>query len=160
VTFTDPEVGAVGLTEAQARGKDITVRTAVSPDPVFVTGLDPRPGQRRFVKLIADTDAGILIEATSAGPAGGEVLGALAVAAHARIPVAMLSQMIYAYPTFHRAIEDAIAQLSLRRPDRITVRVIVVRARCQRGPVPIPLQSACTVFHMPVRGSGQADDLD
>jgi len=57
----------------------------------------------------------MLIGATSAGPAGGEVLGALAVAVHAQVPVAMLSQMIYAYPTLHRAIEDAIAQLSLRR---------------------------------------------
>jgi pyruvate/2-oxoglutarate dehydrogenase complex dihydrolipoamide dehydrogenase (E3) component len=160
VTFTDPEVGAVGLTEAQARGKHITVRAAVSPIPSSSRGWIHGPGNDGFVKLIADTDAGILIGATSAGPAGGEVLGALAVAAHARVPVAMLSQMIYAYPTFHRAIEDAIAQLSLRRPDRITVRAIVVRARCQCGPVPIPLQSACTVFHMPVRGSGQADDLD
>jgi hypothetical protein len=42
------------------------------------------------------------------------VLGALTVAVHARVPVAMLSQMIYPYPTFHRAIEDAITQLSLR----------------------------------------------
>ena len=57
----------------------------------------------------------MLIGATSAGPAGGEVLGALAVAVHAQVPVAMLSQMFYAYPTFQRAIEDAIAQLSLRR---------------------------------------------
>ena len=54
----------------------------------------------------------MLIGATSAGPAGGEVLGALAVAVHAQVPVAVLAQMIYAYPTFHRAIEDAIARLS------------------------------------------------
>jgi pyruvate/2-oxoglutarate dehydrogenase complex dihydrolipoamide dehydrogenase (E3) component len=47
VTFTDPEVGAVGLTEAQARSRSVTVQTAVSPDPVLVPGLDPRPGQRR-----------------------------------------------------------------------------------------------------------------
>jgi hypothetical protein len=40
------------------------------------------------------------------------VLGTLAVAVHAQVPVAMLSPMIYAYPTFCRAIEDAIAQLS------------------------------------------------
>jgi hypothetical protein len=57
----------------------------------------------------------MLIGATSAGPPDGEVLGALAVAVHAQVPVAMLSQMIYAYPTFHRAIEDAITQLSLPR---------------------------------------------
>ncbi len=54
----------------------------------------------------------MLAGATSAGPAGGEVLGALAVAVHARVPVGVLGQMIYAYPTFHRAIEDAVARLS------------------------------------------------
>ena len=114
VTFTDPEVGAVGLTEAQARGRDVTVRTAVSPIPSSSRGWIHGPGNDGFIKLIADAGAGMLIGATSAGPAGGEVLGALAVAVHARVPVAMLSQMIYAYPTFHRAIEDAITQLSLR----------------------------------------------
>ena len=49
--------------------------------------------------------------ATSAGPAGGEVLGALVLAVHARVPVRTMRQMIYAYPTFHRAIEDALAGL-------------------------------------------------
>jgi hypothetical protein len=34
--------------------------------------------------LIADADAGMLIGATCPGPAGGEVLGALAVAVHAQ----------------------------------------------------------------------------
>jgi pyruvate/2-oxoglutarate dehydrogenase complex dihydrolipoamide dehydrogenase (E3) component len=57
----------------------------------------------------------MLVGATSAGPAGGEVLGALAVAVRAQVPVVVLSQMICAYPTFRRAIEDAITQLSLPR---------------------------------------------
>jgi pyruvate/2-oxoglutarate dehydrogenase complex dihydrolipoamide dehydrogenase (E3) component len=109
---TDPEVGAVGLTDAQARGTDVNVRTAVSPIPSSSRGWVHGPGNDGFIKLIADADAGMLIGATSAGPSGGEVLGALAVAVHARVPVAVLSQMIYAYPTFHRAIEDAITQLS------------------------------------------------
>jgi hypothetical protein len=45
------------------------------------------------------------------GPAGGEVLGALAVAVHTEAPTAALREMIYAYPTFHRAIETALAAL-------------------------------------------------
>ena len=40
-----------------------------------------------------------------------EVLGALVTAVHARVPVRSMRQMIYAYPTFHRAIEDALADL-------------------------------------------------
>jgi len=134
VTFTDPEVGAVGLTEARARGTGVSVRTAVSPIPSSSRGWIHGPGNDGFIKLIADADAGTLIGATSAGPAGGEVLGALAVAVHARVPVAVLSQMIYAYPTFHRAIEDAIVQLSLRRPDRITTRGVALPAKIvERG---------------------------
>jgi hypothetical protein len=95
------------------------VQTAVSSIPSSSRGWIHAPGNDGFIKLIADADAGMLIGATSAGPAGGEVLGALAVAVHARVPVAVLSQMIYAYPTFHRAIEDAITQLSLRRAGSI-----------------------------------------
>jgi hypothetical protein len=151
VTFTDPEVGAVGLTEAQARSRSVTMQTAVSSIPSSSRGWIHGPGNDGFIKLIADADAGMLIGATSAGPSGGEVLGALAVAVHARIPVAVLSQMIYAYPTFHRAIEDAITQLSLRRPDRITVRAIVVRGVLSVWACFPSLQSVCAVFRMPVR---------
>jgi len=39
------------------------------------------------------------------------VLSVLTLAVHARIPVPVLRDMIYAYPTFHRAIEDALAAL-------------------------------------------------
>ena len=41
------------------------------------------------------------------GPNGGEVLGLLTLAVHARVPVGSLRQMIYAYPTFHKGVEDA-----------------------------------------------------
>ena len=39
------------------------------------------------------------------------MLGALVTAVHARVPVQTMREMIYAYPTFHRAIEDALADL-------------------------------------------------
>ena len=58
-----------------------------------------------------DADRGVLVGATSAGPTGGEVLSALAVAVHAAVPVTTLRQMIYAYPTFHRAIGEALRPL-------------------------------------------------
>ena len=43
---------------------------------------------------------------------GGEVLSALQVAVRAEVPVATLRNMAYAYPTFYRAIEDALPKLS------------------------------------------------
>jgi len=48
------------------------------------------------------------------------VLGALAVAVHAAMPVQRLREMIYAYPTFHRAIEAALAGLG-NRPGLVPV---------------------------------------
>jgi pyruvate/2-oxoglutarate dehydrogenase complex dihydrolipoamide dehydrogenase (E3) component len=63
--------------------------------------------------LVADADRGVLVGATSVGPMGGEVLGLLALAVHARVPVASLRTMIYAYPTFHRAIEAAVTELDV-----------------------------------------------
>jgi len=59
-----------------------------------------------------ERDRGVLVGATSMGPAGGEVVGALAVAVHAEVPIPVLGEMIYAYPTFHRAIGDAVRLLS------------------------------------------------
>jgi len=111
VTFTDPEVGAVGLTEAQARERERSVRTALYPIPRSARGWIHKAGNDGFIKLVEDAGTGVLVGATSAGPAGGEVLGALALAVHARVPVPVMRQMIYAYPTFHRAIEDALAEL-------------------------------------------------
>ncbi|MFC7546432.1 dihydrolipoyl dehydrogenase family protein [Plantactinospora sp. GCM10030261] len=111
VTFTDPEVGAVGLTERQAREKGIEVRTANSPLPSSTRGWIHKAGNEGFVKLIADAERGTIVGATSVGPAGGEVLGWLSVAVHAEVPVEKLRHMIYAYPTFHRAIEDALRRL-------------------------------------------------
>ncbi|GGO83491.1 pyridine nucleotide-disulfide oxidoreductase [Wenjunlia tyrosinilytica] len=112
VTFTDPEIGAVGLTEAQARERGLEVRAALTDIARSTRGRIHRTGNQGFVKLVADTREGVLVGATSAGPTGGEVLGALAVAVHARVPLSDLTQMIWAYPTFHRAIGEAIRQLS------------------------------------------------
>jgi pyruvate/2-oxoglutarate dehydrogenase complex dihydrolipoamide dehydrogenase (E3) component len=104
VTFTDPEIGSVGMTEAQARaaGGDVTVLAEPIPDS---TRGWIHQGEG-FVKLVACN--GVLVGATSMGPMGGEVLGMLTLAVHAQISVETLRSMIYAYPTFHRAVDSAV----------------------------------------------------
>ncbi|MFF5260717.1 dihydrolipoyl dehydrogenase family protein [Actinomadura viridis] len=111
VTFTDPEIGAVGLTEAQARDQNLPVRTGFARLEESARGWIHKAGNEGFVKLVEDTEWGVLVGATAAGPSGGEVLGALSVAVHAEVPTAALREMTYAYPTFHRAIEAALADL-------------------------------------------------
>ncbi|MGO9144485.1 MAG: dihydrolipoyl dehydrogenase family protein, partial [Streptosporangiaceae bacterium] len=83
VTFTDPEIGSVGLSEAQARDQGLAVRTAVSQIPASTRGWIHKAGNDGFIKLVADADRGVLVGATSAGPTGGEVLSMLTLAVHA-----------------------------------------------------------------------------
>ncbi|MEW2354767.1 NAD(P)/FAD-dependent oxidoreductase [Spirillospora sp. NPDC029432] len=111
VTFTDPEIGAVGLTERQARERGVRVRTALVPIASSARGLVHGPGNEGFVKLVEDAGRGVLVGATSAGPTGGEVLYGLNVAVHAEVPTARLEHMIYTYPTFHRTVEAALREL-------------------------------------------------
>jgi len=109
VTFTDPEIGAVGITEAQAREQGRNVRTGFARVSVSARGWIHGPGNLGFIKLV--DDQGVLVGATSAGPVGGEVLSILALAVHARVPTSTLRDMIFAYPTFHRGVEDALMDL-------------------------------------------------
>jgi pyruvate/2-oxoglutarate dehydrogenase complex dihydrolipoamide dehydrogenase (E3) component len=112
VTFTDPEIGSVGLTEAQAREQGLSVRTGVTQVPASTRGWIHKAGNDGFIKLVEDAGRGVLVGATSVGPWGGEVLSPLVVAVHSAVPTQRLREMIYAYPTFHRAIEDALGDLS------------------------------------------------
>lgn len=108
VTFTDPEVGGVGLTEKQARDKGINVRVGSGDIPVSSRGWLHSVGNDGLIKIIIDDDRGVIVGATSAGPTGGETLSGLAFAVRAEVPVATLLNTIYAYPTFYRAIEAAL----------------------------------------------------
>ena len=109
-TFTDPEVGRVGKTEQQAREEGSAVRAGLAPMPSNSRGWIHGPGNDGFVKLVADGD--VLVGATVVAPNGGEILGLLTLAVHARVPVATLASMHYAFPTMHRAVLEALQTLA------------------------------------------------
>ena len=68
VTFSDPEVGRVGLSEAQARAAGLVVRVASVAMSASTRGWIHGPGNDGVIKLVADTDAGVLVGATVVGP--------------------------------------------------------------------------------------------
>jgi pyruvate/2-oxoglutarate dehydrogenase complex dihydrolipoamide dehydrogenase (E3) component len=112
VTFTDPEVAGVGITEKQARDAGLSVRIGHAEIPESSRGWIHQAGNEGIIKLVADADRGVLVGATAVAPAGGEVIGLLSAAVHAEIPIATLRTMHFAYPTFHRAIEAALDDLA------------------------------------------------
>lgn len=111
VTFTDPEVGRVGLTEQQARDRGLPVRVGKSEIASNTRGWIHGPGNDGFIKLVADAERQVLVGATVTAPSGGEILGLLTLAVHAEVPLWTLRTMHYAYPTLHRAVSEALATL-------------------------------------------------
>lgn len=107
VTFTDPEVGSVGMTEAEASAAGHDVVTVVKQVPATFRGWLHASGDG-LIKLIVERESGVVLGATSVGPHGGEVLGLLTLAVHQRVKVSDLRDMIYAFPTFYGGIGEAV----------------------------------------------------
>ncbi len=107
VTFTDPEVGSVGMSEAEARAAGLDVVAVVKNLPSSFRGWLHGSGNG-LIKFVADKESGRLVGATAVGPGGGEIMGFLSLAIHAKIPVSELQSMIYAFPTFYGVIGEAI----------------------------------------------------
>ncbi len=108
VTFTDPEVGAVGMTEADAQEAGIDTVVVVKQLAATFRGWLHGAGNDGLVKLVVDRRTGALVGATAVGPRGGEMLGLLGLAVHTRTPLAELRSLIYAFPTFYGAIGEAL----------------------------------------------------
>jgi pyruvate/2-oxoglutarate dehydrogenase complex dihydrolipoamide dehydrogenase (E3) component len=107
VTFTAPEVAAVGLTEKAARdeGIDVVVATGDLGSRGWIAG------ESGLIKLVADRGRQVLIGGVVVGPGGGEIVSMLEVAVHAEVTVTRLLGMHFAYPTYHRAYEAVLQQL-------------------------------------------------
>ncbi|MGH7764391.1 MAG: dihydrolipoyl dehydrogenase family protein [Candidatus Dormibacteraceae bacterium] len=113
VTFTDPEVGSVGISEAGARAKGIDVVTATTDPAEAARGYihDFRGGT---LKLVADRKRGVLIGATMVTPRAGEILGELILAIKVGTPVRELADVIHPFPTFNRVLGAALGDLAAK----------------------------------------------
>jgi pyruvate/2-oxoglutarate dehydrogenase complex dihydrolipoamide dehydrogenase (E3) component len=105
--FTDPEVGSVGMTEADALATGLDVIVVIKQVPSTFRGW-LHGAKAGVIKFIVDRKTGVLAGATAVGPHGGEMLGLLTLAVHGRIPMAELQSMIYAFPTFYGGIGEAV----------------------------------------------------
>ncbi|HEY9367185.1 NAD(P)/FAD-dependent oxidoreductase [Streptomyces sp.] len=99
VVFTDPEVGAVGLTLAAAERAGHRVR-AVDMDLTSVAGAGLYvEGYRGHARLVVDLDREIVLGATFVGPGVGELLHAATIAVAGEVPIDRLWHAVPAYPT-------------------------------------------------------------
>jgi pyruvate/2-oxoglutarate dehydrogenase complex dihydrolipoamide dehydrogenase (E3) component len=99
VVFTDPQVAAVGLTEAQAREQGIAVRAVRYElgDLAAAATLGQRVGGT--AQIVVDQERQVLVGATFTGPGVGELLHAATIAIVGEVPLPTLWHAIPAFPT-------------------------------------------------------------
>jgi dihydrolipoamide dehydrogenase len=99
VIFTNPEVAAVGLTEAEARARGINAR-AVDYDIGRVAGASLyADGYQGKARAIIDQDRSVLVGMTLVGPAVGELIHAATIAIVGEVPCSRLWHAVPSYPT-------------------------------------------------------------
>jgi len=122
VTYTDPEVASVGLSEAAARAQGIDV---------VVAAADPAEAARGYIhdfhggalKLVADRERGVLVGAMLVTPRAGEIVGELVLAIKLRTPLHTLADVIHPYPAFNRVLGATLGELAAKTARHPTLAI-------------------------------------
>ena len=114
ITFSDPEVASVGLTEPQARdaGHDVITASSAIEDNER-SHIDGH--LEGVVKLVADARTGRLLGGTVVAAEGGAMIHEIAAAMAADVPPEVIGGMIHAYPTLSESVKGAFETLAERR---------------------------------------------
>ena len=105
-TYTEPGIGSVGLTEAQARaaGRKVKVGRFPFAGNSRATILGHHEG---FIKVVADEQHGEILGVHIIGPEAFELIAEAVTAMEAEATVDVMMQTIHAHPTLYEAVGEA-----------------------------------------------------
>ncbi len=105
-TYTEPGIGSVGLTEAQAKAEGFQVKVGKFPFLANskATILGHHDG---FVKVVADQKYGEILGVHIIGPSAFELISEAVTAMEAEATVDTLMNTIHAHPTLYEAMGEA-----------------------------------------------------
>jgi pyruvate/2-oxoglutarate dehydrogenase complex dihydrolipoamide dehydrogenase (E3) component len=99
VTFTDPQVCAVGLTEAQARERGWRIRAVEYPTGSVAGAYTLGNGVNGTSKLVIDEERRVVVGATFTGPGLQELLHSATIAIAGEVPLERLWHAVPSFPT-------------------------------------------------------------
>lgn len=119
VTYTEPELAAVGLTEAEAHAQgvafDVTRYDLDDLDRAIAEG-----EAHGFVKILTAKDSDEILGATILGQHAGEILAEVTFAMKHKMGLRKILQTIHPYPTWAEANKYAAGQYGLaRKPEAL-----------------------------------------
>ena len=109
VTFTDPEVASVGLTEAAAKKGGRKVRTGfarlIEAEKALIDGIE-----HGHVKCVADAKTGELLGCHIVAENAGDMIHEAVAMMAARTPVKVVAKAMHAYPTLSELMRSALRE--------------------------------------------------
>lgn len=108
-TFTDPEVGAVGLTLEEARSQGHVAFEQTQDFRATAKGYSIE-GSHGHVTAVVDKERKILLGAFAACPGAGELISEAVLAIKQNIPLDVLADTIHAFPTASRVFMNVISE--------------------------------------------------
>jgi mercuric reductase len=106
VTFTDPQVAAVGMTEAEARSAGMSVKVTSLPVEYLPRAVVSYR-RRGVIKLVADTTSDRLLGAYIVAPNAGDIIGEVVVAVRFGLRVQELVSTMHPYLTWGEGLKLA-----------------------------------------------------
>jgi pyruvate/2-oxoglutarate dehydrogenase complex dihydrolipoamide dehydrogenase (E3) component len=103
--FIDPQLGAVGMTEREARSAGKTVRVAKLPMSSVARALEVDE-TRGFMKAVVDADTSRILGARVLGLEGGEIATLFQVAMMGKLPYTALRDAVFSHPTLAEALNN------------------------------------------------------
>jgi pyruvate/2-oxoglutarate dehydrogenase complex dihydrolipoamide dehydrogenase (E3) component len=103
--FIDPQLGRIGITEAQAREQNKNIRVAKMPMSSVARALEVDES-RGFMKAIVEADTDQLLGAAVLGIEGGEIMSMLQLAMMGKMPFTILRDAIFAHPTLAESLNN------------------------------------------------------
>jgi len=104
VVFTEPQVATVGLTEAEAEKQGIAVKSRTLPLENVPRALANFETEG-FIKLVAQSDTGLLLGAQVLAAGGGEIIETAALAVAKGMTVNELADMLFPYLTMAEGLK-------------------------------------------------------
>jgi dihydrolipoamide dehydrogenase len=114
VTFTDPEVASVGITQHKQAPQGMDLVSVEVPLSAASRTDTYGTGYQGGLSLFADRNAKTLVGAWAVGPLAGEWVQFATLAIRAKVPVSILDDTILAFPTFTRLYLEPVRKLQQR----------------------------------------------
>jgi pyruvate/2-oxoglutarate dehydrogenase complex dihydrolipoamide dehydrogenase (E3) component len=103
--FIDPQLGRVGLTEAEARKQGRNIKIAKMPMDYVARALEVDES-RGLMKVIVDADTKQILGAAILGIEGGEIMSMLEIAMLGKLPYTTLQEAVFAHPTLAESLNN------------------------------------------------------